>query len=273
MPTPPLRPDSGGPAAGNPGNIGLPTFRENASLLQMSRSARGSAATFAALAFPERDEPMPKFPSLPDNPEMIELLGAHSEGFESLCDYHDAILRGPSPLSVAERELIAAYVSGLNQCDFCYESHRGFAEVHGTEPQTFDNLVADPAASGVDERLLPLLAYARKLTLAPSSVTDSDAADVYAAGWSEKALFHTIAVTGIFNLMNRLVEGTGITADPQRRKASRDRMANERDNPRPYAEFAQMVKNASESGILGDSMTGGGWDDNSLSAPSIVPSA
>jgi len=34
-----------------------------------------------------------------------------------------------------------------------------------------------------------------------------------------------------------------------------------------------MVKNASESGILGDSMTGGGWDDNSLSAPSIVPSA
>ena len=101
--------------------------------------------------------------------------------------------------------------------------------------------------------------------LAPSSVTDSDAADVYAAGWSEKALFHTIAVTGIFNLMNRLVEGTGITADPVRRNASRDRMANERDNPRPYAEFARMVKTASESGILGDSMTGSGWEDDSLS--------
>jgi uncharacterized peroxidase-related enzyme len=214
---------------------------------------------------------MSKFPSLPANPEMIEVLATHSEGFDSLCDYHDTILRGPSPLSIAERELIATYVSGLNQCGFCYESHRGFAEVHGIAPAAFDQLVADPAAAGLDERLLPLLAYARKLTLAPASVTAADAADVYAAGWSEKALFHTIAVTGIFNLMNRLVEGTGITVDPLRRNASRDRAANELDNPAPYAGFAKTITNASETGILGDSMTGGGWEDASLSSPSVAP--
>ena len=157
---------------------------------------------------------MSKFPSLPANPEMIEVFATHSEGFELLCDYHDMILRGPSPLSIAERELIGAYVSGLNQCGFCY---------------------------------------------------------VYAAGWCEKALFHTIAVTGIFNLMNRLVEGTGITADPLRRHASRDRAANELDNLTPYAGFAKTITNASETGILGDSMTGGGWEDARLSSPSTVP--
>ena len=216
---------------------------------------------------------MSKFPSLPKNPEMVEVFAAHSEGFESLCDYHDIILRGPSPLSIAERELIAAYVSGLNQCAFSYQSHRIFAEVHGIKPEVFAKLVSDPAAAGLNEKLLPLLAYARKLTQAPSSVTDSDAADVYAAGWSEKALFHTIAVTGIFNLMNRLVEGTGITTDPLRCNATRDRTANEIDNPTPYAGFARTIKNASESGILGDSMTGGGWQDTALSAPSRVPSA
>ena len=80
-------------------------------------------------------------------------------------------------------------------------------------------------------------------------------------------------MTGIFNLMNRLIEGTGITADPLRRNASRDRMANEIDNPRPYAGFAQMIVNASEGGILGDSMTGGGWDDGALTAPSAPPIA
>jgi hypothetical protein len=124
-------------------------------------------------------------------------------------------------------------------------------------------LVSDPAAAGIDERLLPLLAYARKLTQAPSSVCASDAADVYAAGWSEKALFHTIAVTGLFNLMNRLVEGT----------ATRDRTANEFDNPTPYAGFARSITKASESGILGDSMMGGGWEDQDLTAPSAAPSA
>ncbi|WP_323801457.1 peroxidase-related enzyme [Parasphingorhabdus sp.] len=216
---------------------------------------------------------MSKFPSLPTNPEMIEVFATHGEGFGSLCDYHDTILRGPSPLSIAERELIATYVSGLNQCDFCYDSHRGFAEVHGVAPESFELLVSDPAAAGIDERLLPLLAYARKLTQAPSSVSDSDAADVYAAGWSEKALFHTIAVTGIFNLMNRLVEGTGITTDPARRNATRDRAANEYDNPTPYAGFARSITKVSECGILGDSMIGGGWEDEGLSAPSAVPSA
>ena len=200
---------------------------------------------------------MSKFPSLPANPEMIEVLGAHPEGFASLCDYHDAILRGPSPLSVAERELIAAYVSGLNQCNFCHSSHLTFAEVHGVDPEIFENLVADPASAGIDEKLLPLLAYARKLTLAPASVTEADAAAVYAAGWTEKALFHTIAVTAIFNMMNRLVEGTGITANPAMREASRQRMARDLDNPAPYAEFARMVKAASERANSGEAMVEG----------------
>ena len=216
---------------------------------------------------------MSKFPSLPENPEMVEVFATHPEGFELLCAYHDTILRGPSPLSIAERELIATYIYGLNQCDFCYDSHRGFAEVHGIAPESFELLVSDPEAAGIDERLLPLLAYARKLTQAPSSVSDSDAADVYAAGWSEKALFHTIAVTGIFNLMNRLVEGTGITTDPLRRNATRDRAANEHDNPTPYAGFAKRITTASECGILGDSMMGGGWEDSGLSSRSTAPSS
>jgi len=200
---------------------------------------------------------MSKFPSLPENPEMVEVLTAHPEGFGALCDYHDAILRGPSPLSVAERELIAAYVSGLNQCHFCFGAHRTFAEVHGIDPKKFEKLIADPAAAGIEEKLLPLLAYAKKLTLAPASVTDQDAAAVYAAGWDEKALFHAISVTGLFNLMNRLVEGTGITANPMMRRASRDRIARNLDNPAPYAEFARMIAAAGERDIFGDAMVEG----------------
>lgn len=129
--------------------------------------------------------------------------------------------------------------------------------MHGIEPDTFEKLIADPVAAGIDEKLLPLLAYAKKLTLAPASVTKQDAAAVYAAGWDEKALFHAISVTGLFNLMNRLVEGTGITANPMMREISRNRIAKNLDNPAPYAAFAKMVRSASESGILGDKMVEG----------------
>lgn len=185
---------------------------------------------------------MTKLRSLPDNPEMVDVMAKYPQGFAGLCDYHDAILRGPSELSVAERELIAAYVSGLNQCNFCHGAHRTYAEVHGIDPDVFERLVADPASAGVDPKLLPLLEYARVLTLTPAMVGDGVADAVYDAGWSEEALFTTVAITGIFNLMNRLVEGTGITANPLARQASRERAEGSVDNRAPYAEFAAMIE-------------------------------
>ncbi|WP_417618909.1 carboxymuconolactone decarboxylase family protein [Parasphingorhabdus sp.] len=200
---------------------------------------------------------MSKFPSLPADPEMVIVLAAHPEGFGALFEYHDAILRGPSPLSIAERELIAAYVSGLNQCTFCFGIHRAFAELHGIQSQIFDDLIADPAAAGLDEKMLPLLAYARKLTMEPGSVTDADAAAVYAAGWNEKALFHTVSATGLFNMMTRLVAGTGIVANPTAQQSVRDRVAKNLDHPSPYADFAKRIKIAGERAILGDAMVGG----------------
>lgn len=187
---------------------------------------------------------MSKFPSLPKNPHLRDAMSAHSEGFGHLCDYHDVILRGPSPLTVADRELIAAYVSGLNQCNFCHSSHRAYAEAQGIDPDIFENLMADPASAGVDPKLLPILAYAKKLTLAPATVTEGDAAAVYNAGWNEKALFHAIAVTGIFNLMNRIVEGMGVVVNPAMLEMSKQRMTADLDNPTPYKNFSDMLKKA-----------------------------
>ena len=44
----------------------------------------------------------------------------------------------------------------------------------------------------------------------PSRLSPRDADAVYAAGWSDEALLHAIAVCAYFNNMNRLVEGAGI---------------------------------------------------------------
>ena len=83
-----------------------------------------------------------------------------------------------------------------------------------------DKLSTDIGTAPVDTRMKPLLAYAGKLTEAPSRVIDADADVVYAAGWSEEALVHTIAVCAYFNQMNRLVEGVGIVGSPESNAAS-----------------------------------------------------
>jgi alkylhydroperoxidase family enzyme len=42
-----------------------------------------------------------------------------------LIEFHEVLLRGPSPFTEAERELIAAYVSGLNRCRYCHGVRSG----------------------------------------------------------------------------------------------------------------------------------------------------
>lgn len=42
-------------------------------------------------------------------------------------------------------------------------------------------------------------------------MTPGDAQAVYAAGWSDAALLHAVAVCAYFNNMNRLVEGAALS--------------------------------------------------------------
>jgi uncharacterized peroxidase-related enzyme len=130
-------------------------------------------------------------------------------------DYHQALLRGPSPFSVAERELIAAYVSGLNACDYCHGVHSATARAFGVDEALVVTLLddVDVDAAPVDPRMKPVLRYIRKLTQTPSCMTPRDAEAVFAAGWDERALHDAVSVCALFNLMNRLVEGLGIEAD------------------------------------------------------------
>lgn len=157
---------------------------------------------------------MPIFPSVPTDPDLAAVFRRFPAFVPPLLEVHDRILRDPSPLTVAERELIAAYVSGLNACTYCHGAHRVAAEVFGIAPDLFDALMAEPETSPVDARLKPILAYVRKLTLTPARIVEADAAAVYAVGWEEQALFDAIAVCALFNFMNRLVEGSGVKRDP-----------------------------------------------------------
>jgi uncharacterized peroxidase-related enzyme len=122
-------------------------------------------------------------------------------------------MRQPSHFSAGERELIAAYVSGLNDCRYCHGVHAVTAEKFGVEADLLARMVDDLGRSGLEAKWLPLMAYVRKLTLSPSRLVAADAQAVFAAGWDEQALHDTIAVICLFNFMNRFADGHGIKGD------------------------------------------------------------
>jgi hypothetical protein len=72
----------------------------------------------------------------------------------------------------------------------------------------------------------PVLRYVGKLTRTPSAVGRADAEEVLAAGWDERALHHAVMVCALFNFMNRMVEGHGISAGPDYFAESGERLKN-----------------------------------------------
>ena len=156
---------------------------------------------------------MPFFPSMPEDATTKHVFTAYPEIYSNWACVSEAILRGPSPLTPAHRELIGAYVSSLNACQYCYGGHRAAAELFGVPPQTIDGLINDLASAPIEGKLRPILAFVKKLTLTPTRMTKADADAVFTAGWDEAALHSAIAVCCLFSFMNRLVEAHGIKAD------------------------------------------------------------
>ena len=153
---------------------------------------------------------MPHLKSLPDDARLLHVFKAYPEVAKPLMDLHDAVMRQDSPLSPGERELIAAYVSGLNQCRYCHGVHTVVAERFGVPEGLLQDLMTDPETAAVEAKLRPLLAYVRKLTETPSRLTGHDAQVIYDAGWDERAVHDAVAVAALYNFMNRYVEGLGI---------------------------------------------------------------
>jgi uncharacterized peroxidase-related enzyme len=154
---------------------------------------------------------MAKFPSLRAGATVPDILKMSPEAGKALLEMHEAIMRGPSALTPGERELIAAYVSGINHCQYCHGVHAETAKAYDDIPrEAVDRMFADLETAGFDDKIKPILRLARKLTEAPAQVTESDTQAVLDAGWDEKALHDAILVVCCFNFMNRLLEGHGV---------------------------------------------------------------
>ena len=180
--------------------------------------------------------------SLPDDARLVDVFRAYPGPARPLLDLHEEVMRRPSPFTVAERELIAAYVSGLNECAYCHGVHTATAEAFGIPAGLLDRLLADVDTAPIDERLRPVLRYVGTLTRTPWKLTRADAEAVLAAGWSERALHDAALVCGLFNLMNRMVDGLGVRADDAYYGASASRL-----HQVGYAGLAALIEPGAET--------------------------
>ena len=124
---------------------------------------------------------------------------------------HQVLMRGDdSPFTIAQRELLGAYVSGVVGCNYCAGSHSKVAEKFGIEEGLFAELLEDVDKANIEDKLKPIFKFVKKLTLEPTKMIQDDTNAVLDAGWNERALYDAILICCTWNFMNRFVFGLGL---------------------------------------------------------------
>jgi uncharacterized peroxidase-related enzyme len=117
---------------------------------------------------------------------------------------HEA-MRGHSAWSVGDRELMAAFVSKVNACEFCIKAHAAVSSRAYQDEAKVAAVLTDLETAVIDERLRATLRMLAKLTR-EHAVDANDMRAVLAAGASRAQIENALAVCFAFNVMNRLAD-------------------------------------------------------------------
>ena len=125
-----------------------------------------------------------------------------------LYDLAHVLLREPSPLTPAERELIAAYVSSRNSCMFCMSSHAAAArELYGNDRDIVDCVIENVSDAPISAKMKALLNIAGKVQRNGKEVTEQDILNARNNGAGDRDIHDTVLIAAAFSMFNRYVDG------------------------------------------------------------------
>jgi uncharacterized peroxidase-related enzyme len=114
-------------------------------------------------------------------------------------------MRGPSTWSIGDRELMAAYVAKMNECEFCIKAHTAVAAKAYQDEGRVTMVLSDLETAPIEEPLRATLRLLGKLTR-NHTVNENDMREVLAAGVSREQIEDALAVSFAFNTTARLAD-------------------------------------------------------------------
>ena len=141
------------------------------------------------------------------------VMRVHSLNVEALrthFEMYTATMHRPSPLTRAEREMVAVVISRLNGCDYCLAHHRAGLERLLPKRPALAGALAGGETGDLGPREAALVAFATKLTVSPARMSEADVAELRTGGLDDRAILDLAQVVGYFNYVNRIVTGLGV---------------------------------------------------------------
>ncbi|MBO3751880.1 carboxymuconolactone decarboxylase family protein [Streptosporangiaceae bacterium NEAU-GS5] len=139
----------------------------------------------------------------------------------------DALLCGDNTLTRGERELIATYVSGENDCRFCYSTHAAMAAAWLPEGMRLVQQVReDLDGTPISAKMKALLRIAGSVAVSGRKVSGEQVEAARDAGATDVEIHDTVLIAAAFCMFNRYVDGLDTIAP---------------DDPDAYAVRARMT--------------------------------
>lgn len=153
-------------------------------------------------------------------PGISGLLYNRPDTAKPLSDLAQTLLRGESStLTSGERELIAASVSSMNQCNFCFHAHgSAAAALLGRDLDLLDEI--EGGMKDLSPKMQALLNIAGKVQQSGREVVEADVQRAKEAGATDDDIHDTVLIAAAFCMFNRYVDGLG-TWSPTEKEAYR----------------------------------------------------
>ncbi len=144
-------------------------------------------------------------------PGILKCFATHPPLLEQMVALASTLLFTDGHLSRPAKEMLATYVSCLNTCPYCMDSHASFLREQGVNAELLHALFdrkLDSAA--VSEKQRRLLEFAEKVTRESHRISRADVQQVQTAGWTEPQIAEAVHIIGLFAYFNRVANAFGL---------------------------------------------------------------
>jgi uncharacterized peroxidase-related enzyme len=145
-----------------------------------------------------------------DYPGIRGLMAFRPETAKPLNELAEILLRSANSLTRGERELIASYVSYLNECNFCHNVHGGIAQYYlKCDSDFINNVKSDFLQTELSEKMKSLLKIAGAVQKGGRFVQSEHIDAARENGATDREIHDTVLIASAFCMFNRYVDGLG----------------------------------------------------------------
>jgi uncharacterized peroxidase-related enzyme len=146
-------------------------------------------------------------------PGILKCFGTNPVAAHLMVDMGSALLFHDGYLTRRQKELIATYISALNACPYCFDSHGFFLTVQGATIETVNAIAANnlnEAEISAPER--ELLRFTGRVNSESFKIADEDVQRLRDLHWQEEQIAEAVHVAAMMGLCNRVANAFGLSS-------------------------------------------------------------